>query len=72
MPRYFFSLSDGHDSIEDEVGLELAGDAELRAETVAALTELLDQESRMRQLARGWQLAVSDEANAVLFTIPLY
>jgi hypothetical protein len=71
MPRYFFSLSDGHDSIEDEVGLELSGEAELRAETVAALSELLDQESKIRQLAQGWKLAVSDEADAVLFTIPL-
>ena len=71
MPRYFFHLFDGQEHIPDDVGLDLEGEVELQSEIVSALSEILEQDTGIKKVARGWNLAVSDEANDVVFTVSL-
>lgn len=68
MPRYFFHSEDGRLE-HDEVGTELVDAASARVEAVRFAGALLADRSQAHWEGTRWRMLVTDQDNAILFTI---
>ena len=70
MPRYFFHVHDGQDSI-DQAGLELPDPQTARAEAIRAAGEMLRDLDGA--LSTGeWRMDVTDESGQPVLTLRFY
>ncbi len=68
MPRHFFNVHDGH-FIRDDVGVELPDLDAARALAVRASGEAIRDLGAKFWAAEGWQMDVTNEQGALLFTL---
>lgn len=68
MPRYFFHVRDSGEFIDD-VGIELAGPDEARAEAVRAAGEMLRDLGGRFWDGSEWRMWVTDEIGGTLCTL---
>ena len=66
-----FNLADGHSSMLDPEGVEVADMEELRAEVSKAIEEVRLGEPDAARDWNGWRMEVTDSAGAVLLTVDL-
>ena len=69
--RCFFNLADGHSSMLDPEGVEVADMEELRAEVSKAIEEMRLGEPDAARDWNGWRMEVTDSAGAILLTVDL-
>ena len=67
--RLYFHLAAAHDSILDEIGIEVEDLDHARSEAMRAIAELKVEDSSAAQDFSGWRLEVTDAAGAVVFSI---
>ena len=70
MKRFFFDIDDGDRKIRDELGVKAESLAEIRAEAVAALPDIL-QELSCGEDEKRFALSVRDEANRVVMRLTI-
>lgn len=68
MPRYFFNVKDGED-LPDHEGTEFAGVGEARNQAIVAAGEMIKQNGHTVWNGSLWQMNVTDEAGAAVFTL---
>jgi hypothetical protein len=68
MKRFFFDIDDGDTKIRDELGVKAASLAELRAEAVAALPDIL-QELSCGEDEKRLTISVRNETNHVVLRL---
>ena len=69
--RCFFNLIDGHSSMLDPQGVEIADMEELRSEVAKAIAEMRHVDPAAARDWRGWRMEVTDPEGAVLLTVDL-
>ena len=69
--RCFFNLADGHSSLFDPEGVEVADMEELRAEVSKAIEEMRLGEPDAARDWNGWRMEVTDPKGAILLTVDL-
>jgi hypothetical protein len=69
--RCFFNLVDGHSSLFDPAGVEVADMKELRAEVSKAIEEIRLGEPDAARDWNGWRMEVTDPKGAILLTVDL-
>ena len=67
--RLYFHLAAVHDSILDEVGIEVEDLDEAESETMRAIADMKVEDHSAAQELNGWRLEVTDAAGAVVFSI---
>ncbi len=60
MPRYFFDIRDGDETITDDVGAECADVGAARGEALRALAEMLKDFASANDEARAFAVTVRD------------
>jgi hypothetical protein len=68
MKRFFFDIDDGNTKVRDEHGVKAASLAEVRAEAVAALPDIL-QELSSGEDEKRLAISVRDEMNQVVLRL---
>ena len=68
MKRFFFDIDDGDRKIRDELGVKAWSLAEIRAEAVAALPDIL-QELSCGEDEKRFALSVRDETNRIVLRL---
>jgi hypothetical protein len=69
MARYFFHIDDGK-HLPDRDGLELPNLKAARAEAVKAAGSMIrDEDESSLERSSAWQMAVTDEADQLMFTL---
>jgi hypothetical protein len=68
MPPYFFNIRDGRDIRDTEV-VELAGVGEARNQAIRTAGEMIRQDGHTVWNGSPWQMNVTDEAGAAVFTL---
>jgi hypothetical protein len=71
MPRYHFTLSNGHDVLEDPDGLELPGPAAAREEGAKFANDLAEGRVLEEQDWSGWRLLLLDQNGQEIESIPI-
>ena len=69
--RCFFNLVDGHSSMLDPEGVEVADMEQLRAEVSKAIEELRHADPGASRDWKGWRMEVTDPKGAILLTVDL-
>ena len=69
--RVHFHLLDGHETIRDLEGVEVADLQEARVQAIRAVQELAQEDELAAQSWSGWTLSVADDRGAVLFSLAL-
>jgi hypothetical protein len=69
--RYYFDLVRAHETVVDQVGIELADFDHVPAYILEALAELRAEDSDLTDQCRGWMLAVRDASRGVVLTVNL-
>jgi hypothetical protein len=69
--RLYFHLAAAHDSILDEIGIEVEDLDHARSEALRAIAELKDEDPSATRDFSGWRLEATDAAGAVVFSICL-
>ncbi|WP_210526444.1 DUF6894 family protein [Rubellimicrobium arenae] len=70
MPHYYFDVR-GDGSAPDEVGIELSGPIEARAEAARLAGEVLKEADGAFWTTPEWQVHVTDELGATLCTVSI-
>jgi hypothetical protein len=70
MPRYFFDTHNGHHPLTDDEGQELDGPTSVRAEALAALSDMTRDGVR-KAYRDAMVVSVRDEARQVVFKATL-
>jgi hypothetical protein len=68
MPRYFFSIYNGH-SVIDLEGTELPDYDHVRKEAIAVAGRALDSDTHRIALGEEWSMEVTNQAGLVLFRL---
>jgi hypothetical protein len=68
MPRYFFHVHDGQE-MPDREGVELPGLDEARMQAITTAGEIIRQHPDVIWNAGEWQMDVTDETGAPVFTL---
>lgn len=66
MPRYYFHVHDGVDSLDME-GTELPGIDAARAEAIVLAGEIIQNAGMRADLREEWRITVADVTDLVLF-----
>ncbi len=69
--RVHFHLLDGHETIRDLEGVEVADLQEARVQAIRAVQELAQEDELAAQSWSGSTLSVADDRGAVLFSLAL-
>lgn len=69
--RCYFNLVDGYEKILDQDGIEVTDLEQARIQAMRAIEELLEEDDALAEDWGNWTLEVTDEAGAILFSIPL-
>jgi hypothetical protein len=67
--RLYFHLAAVHDSILDEVGIEVEDLDDARSEAIRAIADMKVEDHSSVQNFGGWRLDVTDASGAVVFSI---
>lgn len=70
MPHYFLHVHNSHGSAEDDEGLEVESLAEAREKAVAGIRGLLSGEAANGEMNFKGRIDISDDAGAVLLSVP--
>ena len=68
MPRYYFNVYDGKDTIDD-VGAELPNVVFARREAIRYSGAILEDEAERLSLGEEWRMEVLDETGLILFCL---
>jgi len=71
MPRYYFHLTDGDETLDDPEGLELAGEAAALDEASRLARELAQGKLKDERDWSGWMVAITDESGRQLDSVPI-
>jgi len=71
MARFYFHLTDGNQTLDDEEGLELAGEAAAREEGRLFARDLAHGKLMSERDWAGWQVTIADERGQPLDSIPI-
>ena len=69
--KCYFNLANRHQSIADDIGVEVADVDEVRALALEAAAEMIQAGEAQIADWRGWRLEAADTSGAVVFTISL-
>ncbi len=69
--RYYFNLTDGHDVIPDEDGIEVSDDRAALIQAFEAIEELRRETSSSPGEWSGWRLNIMDASGKLIQSIPL-
>jgi hypothetical protein len=69
--RIFFHLTNGHDSILDEEGLEVAELSSAQQEVLRTIDEIRQKEASHIHEWTGWMLSVVSDAGSVILSVDL-
>jgi hypothetical protein len=70
--RIFFHLTNGHDSILDEEGLEVTELASAQREVLRTIDEIWQTDASQAHEWNGWILSVVSDAGAVILSLDLH
>jgi len=69
--RYFFHLTNGHDTLADDTGIEATSIREAKTQALNAIEELRTEDALAADDWEGWRLEVADRFGTVVFAITL-
>jgi hypothetical protein len=70
--RIFFHLTNGHDSILDEEGLEVTELASAQREVLRTIDEIRQTDASQAHEWNGWMLSVVSDAGAMILSLDLH
>ena len=69
--HYFFNLTDGHDVIPDEIGIEVSDDRAALIHAFEAVEELRREADASPEEWRGWWLNIMDASGRLVHSLAL-
>jgi hypothetical protein len=69
--RYFFNLTDGHDVIPDEDGIEVSDDRAALIQAFEAIEELRRESNASQGEWEGWRLNIMDGSGRLVHSLAL-
>jgi hypothetical protein len=69
--RYFFNLTDGHDVIPDEDGIEVSDDRAALIQAFEAIEELRRESDASQGEWVGWRLNIVDGSGRLVYSLAL-
>src|SRR5262245_7169938 len=71
MPRYYFHITDGQESLKNPKGMDLPGNAAAREEAVVLANELKHGKVMPGRNWRGWFVSVVDQHGHQVESVPI-
>ena len=69
--HYYFNLTDGHDVILDEIGIEVSDDRAALIQAFEAIEELRRESSPSPDEWEGWWLNIIDDSGRLVHSLAL-
>ena len=69
--HYYFNLTDGHDVILDEIGIEVSDDRAALIQAFEAIEELRRESSPSPDEWEGWWLNIMDDSGRLVHSLAL-
>ena len=69
--HYYFNLTDGHDVIPDEIGIEVSDDRAALIHAFEAVEELRREADASPEEWRGWWLNIMDASGRLVHSLAL-
>jgi uncharacterized protein DUF6894 len=71
LSRYYFNLTDGHDVIPDEIGIEVSDDRAAMIQAFEAVEELRREVDASPDEWEGWRLNIMDGSGRLIHSLAL-
>ncbi len=71
LSRYYFNLTDGHNVIPDEVGIEVSDDRAALIQAFEAVEELRGETDSSPDEWAGWWLNIMDDSGRLVHSLAL-
>jgi hypothetical protein len=69
--RCYFHLVNGHETIPDDMGVEVSNLDDAKTQALIAIHEIREEAIQQGALWQGWRLDIVDPSGRVLLSIPL-
>jgi hypothetical protein len=69
--RCYFHLVNSHETVPDDVGIEVSDLAMAQHSALEAIDEIRDEAMQVGASWQGWRLDVVDQGGSILLSIPL-
>ncbi|MFL5021372.1 MAG: DUF6894 family protein [Microvirga sp.] len=69
--RCYFHLVNGHETIPDDMGVEVSDLDDAKTQALIAIHEIREEAIQQGALWQGWRLDIVDPSGRVLLSIPL-
>jgi hypothetical protein len=71
MPRYYFHVTDGRETLENPKGMDLPGNAAAREEAVVLTNELRHGNAKPGRTWQGWFVTIKDQHGHQVDSVPI-
>ncbi|HYY39037.1 MAG TPA: hypothetical protein VE801_14945 [Xanthobacteraceae bacterium] len=71
MPRYYFHVTNGRETLENPKGMDLPGNAAAREEAVVLANELRHGKAKPGRSWQGWFVTIKDEHGHQVDSVPI-
>ena len=71
MPRYYFHVTDGRETLENPKGMDLPGNAAAREEAVVLANELRHGKAKPGRSWQGWFVTIKDQHGHQVDSVPI-
>ena len=71
MPRYYFHITNGQESLDNSKGMDLPGNAAAREEAVVLASELRHGKVKPGRSWQGWFVSVVDQHGHKVDSVPI-
>jgi hypothetical protein len=71
MPRYYFDVTNGRETLENPKGMDLPGNAAAREEAVVLANELRHGRAKPGRSWQGWFVTIKDQHGHQVDSVPI-